>query len=233
MNGAPTLTERLKTVFDMAPAAASAADIGCDHAQLAINLYVRGKAERVYASDIRPGPLSSARENIRRFGCEGAIETVLAPGLDGVIDAGVEVYIIAGMGGETVAAILDAHKARFTGRETFVLQPQSSVEDLRRYLYENGFLIEDERLAAEGERIYCAMRARFTGERRECEEVYYYIGKRLAENGDPLLLRLIEKRMREHEKIRAGLICSGQRERAAEIERLTDAMKRLKKEIKK
>ncbi|MBQ3379896.1 MAG: SAM-dependent methyltransferase [Clostridia bacterium] len=233
MNMTPRLGKRLKTVFDMAPYAETAADIGCDHAQLAVSLYLSGKASHVFASDIREGPLRAARENLARFKCEAGVSTLLSAGLDGVIDKNVEVYIIAGMGGETIAEIIDAHKAAFTGRETFVLQPQSSVEDLRRYLYKNGFVIDDERLAFEQGHLYTAMRAHFSGSARECEEVYYYIGKQLFHNRDPLLFELIERRIREHEKIKDGLLRAGQNEKAHKTERLIEDMKKLLKEVKR
>ncbi|MBR2742426.1 MAG: SAM-dependent methyltransferase [Clostridia bacterium] len=231
MKKAPKLSERLKTVFDMTPKSAAAADIGCDHAQLAVNLYISGKAARVFASDIREGPLAAARANIARFGCEEGVRTVLAPGLTGVIGEGVKVFIIAGMGGETIAKIIDEYKARITNEQTFILQPQSSVEDLRRYLCENGFSIEEERLSRDAGHIYTAMRVRLTGVHLHCPEVYYYIGKRLVEERDALLSELLARRIREHEKIRAGLLRSGQTERARETEELIDAMKKLREEI--
>ena len=39
------------------------ADVGCDHGYLAIHLVQTRLASQVYASDIRPAPLDSARKN--------------------------------------------------------------------------------------------------------------------------------------------------------------------------
>ena len=39
------------------------ADVGCDHGYLAIHLVQTRLASQVYASDIRPAPLASARKN--------------------------------------------------------------------------------------------------------------------------------------------------------------------------
>jgi tRNA (adenine22-N1)-methyltransferase len=228
---APRLSDRLLGVLSMVPECETAADIGCDHAKLAISLIMRGHAKRVFASDVREGPLLAAVRNIEKYGCAGKVSTVLAPGLDGVIKFQVQVYIIAGMGGEMIASILDKHRDMFTSGNTFVLQPMSSVEDLRRYLYKTGFFIEDELLCTASGRLYSVIRAKYDGVQRSDDQVYFYIGRRLIENRDPLLLRLIDARISEHEKILQGLSDEKYKQRALMISALIDDMKRIKEEI--
>jgi len=222
---APALSKRLTTVFEMTPYARTAADIGCDHAHLAINLYVSGRAGNVFASDIREGPIAAAKNNVLRCGCEDAVKTVLAPGLRGVINEDVDVYIISGMGGETIVSILDEYKSRFSAKETFILQPQSSIEDLREYLYKNGFNIEKERICEDAGHMYTVMRVSFDGKVREEDEVYLYIGRRAKEARDPLFGTLLRRRISEHERILSGLTDAKYEERAKKISKLIADMK--------
>ena len=196
-------------VFDMTPECDAAADIGCDHALLSIALYMSGRAKRVIAGDVREGPLSAARRNIDAYGCADGVLTVLSFGLRGAMKYSPDAIIIAGMGGETIASILEEYADRFSGSETFVLQPQSSAEDLRRYLYGRGFEITSERLCIDGGHLYIAMSAKFTGRKEAPEEVFYYIGRELVKGRDPLAGEFIKRRIREHEKILAGLGGSG------------------------
>lgn len=227
---APALSRRLRTVFEMVPKCGTAADIGCDHAYLSINLYITGRAKRVYASDIREGPVAAARGNIARFECEENVKAVLAPGLTGVIDNDIDVYIISGMGGDTIVSILDEYKDRFSEKETFIIQPQSSVEDLRCYLYENGFVIEAERLCKDAGRLYTVMKVRFDGVKRSDDDVYYYIGRALIEGRDPLVSELTQRRIREHEKILSGLKSEKYKNRSDRVSKLICDMKLIMEE---
>jgi len=64
----------------------------------------------------------------------------------------------------TIADILD--KCRFSKNSefTYVLQPMSRKEALRKYLFDNGFSILTELLAREGDKIYTVFSAKYIGE---------------------------------------------------------------------
>ena len=139
----PPLNNRLASIVDMVKPCSIAADIGCDHAYVSIHLYYKGLANIIYASYIKPGPIETAKKNIEKYQCQNHIKTLLAGGLDGVIEKGVETYIIAGMGGEMIAKILNQYKDKFSKNDRFILQPMSSIEDLRMYLYQHEFVITE------------------------------------------------------------------------------------------
>ena len=65
------LSERLERVVSFVRPCASAADIGTDHALVPVELVRRGIVKKALAMDVRPGPLSRAKEQISRAGHTG------------------------------------------------------------------------------------------------------------------------------------------------------------------
>ena len=59
----------------------------------------------------------------------------------------------------------------------FVFQPQSRAEDLREFLYSNGFVIGEETAVQEDERYYIAFDAVYTGKMREFTPADCFLGK--------------------------------------------------------
>lgn len=116
------LPKRLEQIVAMVPPCRTAADIGCDHAYVSIALRERGKAERVLACDVRPGPLEQAKANISRAGLADSIETRLGDGLQPVQTGEAETVILAGMGGELMLRILEGREADFPA-SFFLLSP--------------------------------------------------------------------------------------------------------------
>lgn len=146
-------------VAEQVPAGARVADVGTDHAMVPVWLIQSGRADSVLATDIRSGPLKSAAALMERTGTGGHIRLLQTDGLAGIGPADADTVIIAGMGGETMLAILTA--APWTKRDTLlILQPQSKRAALRRWLIDNGYFIEAERLAEDAGRVYPVLRIR-------------------------------------------------------------------------
>ena len=70
-----------------------------------------------------------------------------------------DAVVIAGMGGETIAGILQAAPWVRTRAVELILQPMSTQPELRRWLADNGMEIRTERLAREGDSLYVVMQA--------------------------------------------------------------------------
>lgn len=83
----------------------------------------------------------------------------LCDGLSGIRPEETDAVVIAGMGGETIAQILEEAPWVRTRKVPLVLQPMSSLPELRQRLREGGFHILEERLAREGDTLYVVMRA--------------------------------------------------------------------------
>lgn len=133
------------------------ADIGTDHARLPVWLLERGVIERAIASDLREGPLDRARQTAARRGVTERISFRLGDGLNPLLPGEADVIAIAGMGGETIAAILAAAPWTRTSGARFLLQPMTSAADLRRWLWRNGFAIDREFLVREGDTLYVVL----------------------------------------------------------------------------
>lgn len=178
----PELSPRLRMVGELTPAGARLADVGTDHAYLPAALILEGKIPWAVASDLRRGPLERARATAREYGLIGKMAFRLCDGLSGVRPGEVDAVAIAGMGGETIAAVLSAAPWLRERDVPLILQPMSSFSDLRRWLQANGFAIREERLAREGEALYTALLVR-AGEMGPLSPAQLWAGKNTA---DPL-----------------------------------------------
>lgn len=153
------LSPRLRLAADLVPKGARLADVGTDHAYLPACLLMEGKIPSAIAADLREGPLSRARKTAAEYGCGDRMAFRLCDGLSGIRPEETDAVVIAGMGGETIAQILEAAPWVRTRKVPLVLQPMSSLPELRQRLEEGGFRILEERLAREGDTLYVVMRA--------------------------------------------------------------------------
>lgn len=193
------MTPRLRCVASFAEPGCSVADIGTDHAYIPIWLIGQGIAQKAIAMDINQGPILRAEENIRKFSMTDTIQTRLSDGLERLLPGETDTVVIAGMGGMLINDILDAGKHLYSTVRHFILQPMTAIEETRKYLAKNGFLIQDERLAQEDEKIYCVLSV-VRGEMQIMREIDFYIGRRLMENKDPLLPAYLDGKIYEYEK---------------------------------
>ncbi len=150
----PILSPRLKKIADNIGTASTIADVGTDHALLPAYLLVKGLVRHAYASDINEGPLQSAKKTLSSFGVSDKADFILCDGLTDVLRFKPEKIVIAGMGGETIAGILEPLKKTTELSPSLFLQPMSKKEKLRECLFELGYSIDRELLCAEEERIY-------------------------------------------------------------------------------
>jgi tRNA (adenine22-N1)-methyltransferase len=138
------LTPRLQAAADYVPVQCRFADIGTDHAYLPVWLLQQGRITRAIAADLRRGPLDHARETAQVYGLTECMDFRLSDGLARFAPHEADCIVIAGMGGEAVRSILEA--APWTRTDTrLILQPQSNLPRLRRWLAESGYCICQER----------------------------------------------------------------------------------------
>lgn len=166
------LDKRLKTVAEMVRLDKKIADIGTDHAFVPCYLSRQG-AKGVIASDISDGPLACAKATIELYEITD-ITLIKSDGLDNIPP--VDDVIIAGMGGETIADIIS--RCTFLNENMhFILQPMTREHLLRRELYRMGLEIITEKTAAAAKKVYTVMLCRYTGEKKEIDEVFAFLGK--------------------------------------------------------
>lgn len=170
------LDERLKLAASYVRKGAVFADVGCDHGRLSIYLMQQCAAARGYACDIREQPLEKARQLIARKGLGEYITPVLTDGLQGMEGKGITDVIVAGIGGEVLAHVLE--EAPFLREKgiRIILQPQSKEHLLRKCLYRLGFVIEEEKTVHSGRFLYIVMVLSYTGEEKEIDDFFAYTG---------------------------------------------------------
>ena len=157
------LDKRLEKIAALVSGEGVAVDVGTDHAYLAAELINSGKCSRVIASDVKEGPLESARNTVERFGIQDKVELILSDGLENVPLDGVSDVVIAGMGGETIAEIIGAVDTRAQENIDirWILQPMTKPEVLRRKLYEYDLAITVEYAVEDGDKMYVIMTAEY------------------------------------------------------------------------
>lgn len=178
------LNSRLQKIAGMIREGDRVADIGTDHAYLPVFLIKEGKCPHVFACDVSDGPLKRAADNIKKSEVSG-VTLRKGDGLAAVEPDEVDTVVIAGMGGDLIARILEAAEWSKNARYEFIVQPMTSAEDLREYLCSAGFeVVAEEAVESQG-RIYTVMKLRFTGEQRTCDPVFRYFGRLLESPKEP------------------------------------------------
>ncbi|ORU00425.1 putative tRNA-m1A22 methylase [Anaerovibrio sp. JC8] len=206
------LDDRLQAVADFVPPASSVADIGTDHAYLAIELYKANNDRLVIAADLNEGPCQAARRTIADAGLNGEIEVRQGDGLAALKPGEVETVCIAGMGGKLEADILAAQPQVVEQLKCLVLQPQNGFEYLRQWLYDHKWHIEDETLAKVDGRVYQIIRA-VPGETAPLTEPELILGPVLIKKRPLLFKDHVENNLEQLEKIRQGLKKGGEQTR--------------------
>lgn len=201
--GTLELTPRLQLLADWVPSGARLADVGTDHAYLPVWLRLHGRVVSAIACDLREGPLARARETGRTWGVDG-VDYRLGNGLAVVAPEEADTIVIAGMGGENIAAILAQAPWTADGRHTLLLQPQTRAEALRAFLAENGYAVRREALVEDRGTIYPMMEA--GGGEMFLTLGQLYGGAALLR--DPLGERYIIEKIIRLQSAVAGLNCS-------------------------
>ncbi|MBQ9272835.1 MAG: SAM-dependent methyltransferase [Mogibacterium sp.] len=131
----------------------SVADIGTDHGYVPMLLMKDGRSPHVIMSDISAGSLAKAVETFRLTGLMDKVSESdfrVGDGLQTLEPGETDEVIIAGLGGHTIAGILDADIEKSMSFSRLVLQPRKHSGTLRHYLYTHGWDTEAEYLAEEG-----------------------------------------------------------------------------------
>ena len=218
-----TLDKRLSAVAALVRPGSRLADIGTDHAYLPVYLVQAGVCPSAIASDIGAGPLEAARHTVTAAGLTSEIALRLGDGLATVSAGEVEDIAIAGMGGETIAAILAAAPWVKDSRLRLILQPMTRAEDLRRWLLHNGFSVLEEHLTRDKRHLYPVLAAEYTAAPVCEDEVLIYGGFFSREEGRPYRQMMAEHLLRRA----AGRNHSGDYVTAARLLDLSSVLRRM------
>jgi len=153
------LTKRLSALAALIGEEAAVADVGTDHGHLPVYLAQKGTVKRIFATDISAASLAAARRSAEEFDTSEAIVFIVAPGLDGIAPADADTIVIAGLGGETIIDILDNAPWTKNQNVTLILQPQSKIDLLCRFLYDNRYDIQQTKTIVDKNKHYTVILA--------------------------------------------------------------------------
>lgn len=212
------------------------ADIGCDHGYLPIYLILQRRIPRAIAMDVRPGPLSRARENIGAYGLLDYIEVRQSDGLEALAAGEAQTVVIAGMGGPLMEGILKEGAQKLASIRELILQPQSDVGHFRRFLQQIPFTVADEEMVKEDGKFYPMMRLRprRQGDDREAwTDAEYRYGRYLLRARHPLLEEYLRREKEKLDGLEESLRSAGgsrAAERLSEVLREKECIQEVREE---
>ena len=227
-----TLSARMEALAKLVTPGICLCDVGCDHGFVSIALVQRGICPKVFAMDVRPGPLERAREHIREHGLEEYIETRLSDGLSALRTGEAQGMLCAGMGGRLMMRILREGGEKIQAMEELILQPQSELREFRIFLRERGYVTVAENMVYEDGKYYPMMKAVPGGKgKRACggpwgiagsagPELEDRFGRLLLEQRHPVLEQYLRHTLRERLILIDGLRVQGGERAAARAEEL-------------
>jgi len=191
------LSRRLLAAAGMVTKGNIVADIGCDHAYTSIYLCQAEVAPRVIAMDVNKGPLEGAKTHVEEAGLSEQIDIRLSDGLQKLVPGEADTALICGMGGLLMIKILSDYPEATASLKELVLQPQSEVGEVRKFLHNKGYQITDEHMLKEDGKFYVMMRAvpcdTPHSYETECEYLY---GRLLLEKKDKVLKEYLNREWR-------------------------------------
>ncbi len=198
------VSKRLNRLALMVTEGSRLADVGTDHGYVPICLCSEKRIPSAIAMDINRGPLERANCHIQEAGLETYIETRLSDGLTALRKGEADTILIAGMGGPLMEKILSRGKEVLATARELVLQPQSEIDRVRRWLSDNGFQIAQEDIVLDEGKYYPMFRA-VHGHDEPYLEVEYLYGKPELQKSVDVLLDFLQKNLEARYQIRKML----------------------------
>lgn len=234
------LSKRLQAVADMVTNTSCVADVGTDHGYIPIYLVEHGICGKAIAMDIKKGPLQRAQKHIEEHKLGAYIQTRLSDGLTALKKGEAGTIVIAGMGGATMSAILEAGKAVIEPDTVLVLQPQSELPEFRQYLKTHEFELLSEDMVQEDGKYYPMMKVcrKGAGSRKEegqqpCSRLELLYGPLLLKQKHPVLQEFLHWQLGQKEKIQKNLLQKAAPEiRARRMEQVGDEIACIREALK-
>lgn len=214
------LSKRLAAIASLVPEGGGVADVGTDHGFIPVWLCQRGKNFPIFAGDINAEPLERAALTLSEYGTSEEIKLFQSDGLLGFDGSLVSSIVIAGMGGETIISILENAPWTKAPGITIIMQPMTKSPELRRWLFENGYIITSERLVEDG-KIYELFSA-VGGKDKTYSPAEFYIGHTELIKDDKLFAARLAELLFKLRRASEGLSRSNRKDKAARLAELID-----------
>lgn len=202
------LSKRMLSVVKMVTPGNRAADIGCDHGFVSIYLAQNHISPTVIAMDINDGPLLRAKEHVESYGLS---EYITVRKSDGITElqwtipgqrTEADTLIIAGMGGRLINRILSDSMDKVKAAGEIILQPQSEIFLVRKFLIEHGFQITMEDMVYEEDKYYQIIKAVPVNEQvSDLSEAELYFGPCLIAERNQVLYQYLIREAKKFKSI--------------------------------
>ena len=167
--GMPRLSPRLAALADAVPPGSRVADVGSDHGLLPLWLAASGRATYCLATEKTEALLPRVARPPEDVPWAGRLAYRAGDGLEAVRpEDRIDTIVVAGMGGRTLARLLDAPQLRDASLARLVLQPRSEFGLVRSRLSDRGFRPVAERLTFDRGRHHLTL----TAERGDDGDLY-------------------------------------------------------------
>ena len=212
------LSNRLLAAAGMVTKGNIVADVGCDHAYTSIYLCQEGISPRVIAMDVNKGPLKGAKEHVEQAGLVQQIDIRLSDGLQKLAPGEADTVLLCGMGGLLMIKILSDYPEVTASLKELVLQPQSEIGEVRKFLHKQGYRITKEHMLKEEGKFYVMMRAEPCDVPQQyAGECAYLYGQLLLEEKNDVLREFLNREYRLRSDVLNAL--SGQETENARLRR--------------
>jgi len=218
------ISERLKILANYVNKNDVVGDIGTDHGFIPIYLIENNKINRIIASDLNEGPLDNAKKELSLKGYLNKVDLRIGSGLTPYKPGEINTAIIAGMGGNLIRTILIEGKEHIKYLNRLILQPMHGVEELRRWILNNGFRITDEDLLFENNIFYEIIVAE-KGEKQEYNETNIEFGFNMLNKNPEISKSFLDMKIERIEKIIYDIESHGSSMSQSKIEQFKDRIK--------
>lgn len=223
------LTKRLEKIAKYVPINSVVADVGTDHGYIPIYLAINNKVIKAYAIDVNKGPLKKAKSNIKAYGVEDKVLTILSDGLK-QFDKEVDTIIIAGMGGMLMSKILEDSKNKLENVNKLILSPHLDDESVRIKVHQLNYKIINEELLFEDGKYYPIIICE-KGKEKYINPKHYKYGKILIEKKDATLKQLLDKKLNTNKNIIQAINKQKSNSASIRIEELDKEVKEIEEVI--
>lgn len=193
------LSKRLEKVLEYITADDKIVDVGCDHGYLAKAALQKG-VKLVQLVDNKKMPLQRAIQNLSNYPKQERIIYTLASGLTQV-DSRIHIACICGMGGDLISKILNDSISNLNTFDKLILQPNTKVDHLRKYLNDHSIAIVDEEMVLENDKFYPIIVAKYFPYVDELSELEIKYGPILIKKHHPILHDYLQFRLQAIHKI--------------------------------
>ena len=216
---------RLKIICNLVDYNSIVADIGTDHGIIPVELSKKSISKKIIATDISRNSLEKLEQKLLYNNNITNIDTRVSDGLDCLEEFEVDTIIISGMGGILIKEILEKNLHIAKTANYLILSPNNSLDVLRKFLFENNFVIDKESDAIENKKYYQIIKVK-RGKDFYKSDLEFLYGKELIKNKSENLKNYLESELKKYsiiiEKIKTE---STTNSRIIEINKLVESIR--------